>query len=220
MPMSDESKATLALVAVAALFLALGLFFRLDLWGHSQPQPMAELVDPKFTNVATVRMSAGELKLSGGDASGLDCYACHEKGKVPKITMDDQGQFILPEEHNDLVMRHGQHSRNIHCYNCHDPENLDQLKTREGKNYPFEQSTLLCASCHGPTYRDWEKGIHGRTSGFWDRTQGPATKAECASCHHPHAPAFPSLAPAPGPGGLYPRNPAGQPKTNAEGVKH
>ena len=100
-------------------------------------------------------------------------------------------------------MLHGRHGRNVQCFNCHDPENLDTLKTRDGRSLKWAESTQLCASCHGPTYRDWEIGIHGRVSGHWDRSRGPQQRVECASCHHPHAPQFPSLPPAPAPRGLH-----------------
>src|SRR5436190_5125 len=59
-------------------------------------------------------------------------------------------------------------------------------------------------SCHGPTYRDWEIGIHGRKSGYWDKRLGAAVRQDCTSCHDPHSPAFPSLTPGPGPNPLHP----------------
>ena len=57
----------------------------------------------------------------------------------------------------------------------------------------------MCGSCHGPTYRDWEAGVHGRTSGYWDRSLGPMDRKACVNCHNPHAPHFPGRPPAPGP---------------------
>jgi hypothetical protein len=119
------------------------------------------------------------------------------------LHIDSSNHVTLPEEHNDLVMQHGRQNRNDNCFNCHDPNNLDKLKTKDGRLLTWEQSTLLCACCHGPTYRDWEIGIHGRTSGFWERSFGPAARLECASCHHPHAPEFGALPPAPAPRRLH-----------------
>lgn len=200
--MSDDPKTPVVLTTVAGMFLILTMAFRADLWGRPEPILENSIVDEAFTNTATVRISAAELIRTGGDASGLDCYACHEKGKPPQVEFDENQKLKLPEEHNDLVMRHGRSFRNVHCFNCHDPENLDKLKTRDGRILSWEESTQLCASCHGPTYRDWEMGIHGRVSGYWDRSKGEAVRQECASCHHPHDPAFPSLSPAPGPRAL------------------
>jgi mono/diheme cytochrome c family protein len=110
-------------------------------------------------------------------------------------------------------MRHGRNARNDNCFNCHDPEGLDTLKTRDGRKLAITDSTLLCANCHGPTYRDWEAGIHGRTSGHWDRQLGSITRQDCVSCHDPHAPAFPFLKPAPGPHPLHPAAPTSHEKT-------
>ena len=187
---------------MAAGFLSLAAAFLLNLWGHPPDTLSPQPLDPMFTNTAPVRVSAAELIRSGGDTSGLDCYACHERKKAVQLKFDTNGNVVLPKEHEDLVMRHGRHDLNNNCFNCHDPENLDHLKTRDGKRLTWEQTTSLCASCHGPTYRDWEAGIHGRTSGYWDRNLGAHTKLECASCHHPHSPAFPTHNPAPAPNQL------------------
>jgi len=195
----------------------------------------------------TVRISAGQLMKSGGDVSGLDCYACHHKESPPEVKFDANHRIVLPREHADLIismrncaechppndpvkldydasgnvivpaahqgllsMAHGHTLRNNNCYNCHDRDQLDQLHTPDGAALKFEQATLLCASCHGPTYRDWMAGAHGRTGGYWDRKAGPIKREECASCHDPHAPAFTGLIPMPGPHPLHPlpRTPA------------
>ena len=80
---------------------------------------------------------------------------------------DDDGNVIIPEAHQDLTMRHGRHGRNNDCYNCHDREDLRYFRTKDGTRLGAEQSNLICASCHGPRYRDWELGIHGRQNGYW-----------------------------------------------------
>ena len=64
------------------------------------------------------------------------------------------------------------HGRNNNCFNCHDETNLTLLQTRDGRELKLANSPPLCGSCHGPTYRDWEAGAHGRTSGYWDRSSG------------------------------------------------
>ncbi|MEW6161513.1 MAG: cytochrome c3 family protein [Verrucomicrobiota bacterium] len=204
--MNADAKTALVLAGWAGVFLGAAAAFRADLWGRPEPLPAIPLVDPAFTNTTTVRLSAAELIKSGEDTSGFDCYACHDKKEPPDLHIDAQGLVVLPKEHEDLVMRHGRSNRNMNCYNCHDRDNLDKLKTRDGKLFSFEESTQLCASCHGPTYRDWEIGVHGRVSGYWNRDLGSASRKECASCHHPHAPAFPEVKPAPGPHPLHPRS--------------
>ena len=122
----------------------------------------------------------------------------------PKLKFNAEGEVIVPKEHDDIVMGHGRHHRNNNCYNCHDENNLEELQTRDGRHLKLADSPALCGSCHGPTYRDWEAGVHGRTSGFWKRDLGPADRKVCTSCHNPHSPPFPSRQPAPGPHALHP----------------
>lgn len=202
--MGNGSKTSKVLAGLSVLFLAVTGAFLLDLWGHPAQSPLIPLVATNFLNTATVRMSAGELIASGGDASGFDCYACHEKNKPLKLTFDAESNVILAKEHDDIVMGHGRHKRNNNCFNCHDETNLEFLQTRDGHQVKLVDSPALCGSCHGPTYRDWDAGVHGRTSGYWKRDLGSIDRKVCTSCHDPHAPAFPSREPAPGPNLLHP----------------
>jgi hypothetical protein len=199
---SARTSGVLTLLSLA--FLGLSAAFYLDLWGLPPKSPPIPLVDTNFISTATARMSAADLVRSGGDTSGFDCYGCHEKNKPPKLKLDDEGNVIVPKEHDDIVMGHGRHKRNNNCFNCHDETNLELLQTRDGRHLKIVESPALCGSCHGPTYRDWEAGVHGRTSGFWKRDLGPIDRKVCTSCHNPHSPPFPSRQPAPGPHSLHP----------------
>jgi hypothetical protein len=195
-----RSSVVLTLLCVVLVLLSAAFYF--ELWGRTPSLPQIPLVEPAFTNTSTVRMSGAELVRTGGDASGLDCYACHDRKKQVVLIFDAEKRIVLPEEHNDLVMAHGTHNRNNNCFNCHDEANLELLQTRDGRQLKLLESTPLCGSCHGPTYRDWEAGVHGRTSGFWDPKSGALTRQNCVSCHDPHSPKFPPQKPAPGPHGL------------------
>lgn len=202
--MKGNPSSSSILIVVAVLFAGLAAGFANNLWGHVPPPQNIPLVDPNFTNTATARLSAPELIASGEDASGLDCAACHDKGKPLKLEFDENNDVILAKEHSDLKMGHGKHKRNNNCFNCHDETNLEFLQTRDGHQVKLTDSPALCGSCHGPTYRDWEAGVHGRTSGFWKRDMGAFDRKACASCHDPHSPAFPPRAPAPAPHPLRP----------------
>ena len=202
--MKGDSKTSWVLTGLTLLFLGLTVAFVSNLWGRIPSRESIALVDPGFTNIATARQSASELITSGGDASGLDCYACHEKDKPLKLEFDAESNVILADEHSDIVMGHGRHKRNNNCFNCHDETNLEFLQTRDGQQVKLVDSPALCGSCHGPTYRDWEEGVHGRTSGFWKRDLGVIDRKGCTSCHDPHSPAFPGQPPAPGPHLLHP----------------
>ena len=69
----------------------------------------------------TVRVSAAELIRSGGDVSGLDCYACHHKDSPPEIKYDAEHRIVLPKEHADLIIS----MRN--CSECHPPNDPVKL---------------------------------------------------------------------------------------------
>ena len=200
--MNTNNRSTLVLTFLSVVFLLLCAAFYFELWGRTPALSPIPLVDPAFTNTATVRMSGAELVRTGGDASGLDCYACHEQNKPVVLKFDAEKRIILAEEHNDLTMAHGGHNRNNNCFNCHNESNLKLLQTRDGRELNLLDSTQLCGSCHGPTYRDWEAGVHGRTGGFWDSARGSVTRQACVSCHDPHAPKFPPQKPGPGPHAL------------------
>ncbi|MBI3849852.1 MAG: hypothetical protein HY298_06120 [Verrucomicrobia bacterium] len=217
--MNADTKTAAVLIASAVLFLALAAAFQRDLWGRPAALPAIPLVDPAFTNPAPTRVSAAELKQTGGDTSGLECNTCHELNKPVTLKFDAKGQVILPKEHDDLVMHHGRNDRNNNCFNCHNPLNREELMTKDGHKLKIEESTRLCASCHGPTYRDWELGVHGRMSGYWDRALGPFTRLDCVSCHHPHAPIFASRPPAPGPHPLRPAAVPPNPQHSPRGIK-
>ena len=203
--MNAAAKTSGVLAILGLSFLGLAAAFYFEVGGHPAKSAPIPLVDTNFISNATARMSAADLFRTGGDTSGFDCYACHERNKPPKLKIDAEGNVIVPKEHDDIVMGHGRHKRNNNCFNCHDENNLELLQTRDGRHLKLVESPALCGSCHGPTYRDWEAGVHGRTSGFWKRDAGAIERKVCTSCHNPHSPPFPSREPAPGPHPLHPR---------------
>ena len=202
-----NNRTSIVLLGLAVIFLALTAAFCANLWGRSARLSPIPLVDPAFLDTATVRQSYADLIRAKADLSDFDCYACHEKSKPPPLRFDTNQNLIIPKEHSDIVMHHGSHERNNNCFNCHNENNLTLLQTRDGHEVNFTNSQLLCGSCHGPTYRDWEAGVHGRTSGYWDRALGAYDRKICVNCHNPHAPKFPGRKPAPGP---HPLRAAGQ----------
>jgi formate-dependent nitrite reductase cytochrome c552 subunit len=214
--MTNHTKPPLALRALVVVFVVLAVAFLLNSRGQQAPLQPIPLVDPSFLDTATVRRSYADLVRTKEDLSDFDCYACHERNKPPPLRYDANQNLLIPTEHSDIVMGHGQHGRNNNCFNCHNETNLELLQTRDGRQLKFSDSTPLCGSCHGPTLRDWEAGAHGRISGYWNHSLGPLTRQNCVNCHNPHSPKFPPRKPAPGPHALHPlpARPAGAEATH------
>lgn len=102
---------------------------------------------------------------------------------------------MAPEQlwkHRHIVLDHG---INNQCRNCHFAEDRNRLVLHDGTPIGFGEVVVLCAKCHGPTYRDWERGMHGRTNGFWDSSLGEPRQLACTECHDPHNPRVPAMDP-------------------------
>lgn len=198
----SRDRANTVLGVLALVFLALGAMLVADLWGKPPRIQNIPLVDAKFLETTPWRQTFADLIAAKEDLSDFDCYACHEKSKPPPILFDANHKIIIPKEHSNIVMGHGSHDRNNLCYNCHNEANLLTVQVRDGRELKLSDSVPLCGSCHGPTYRDWEAGAHGRTNGHWDR-KGEIKRLACANCHDPHAPQIPTRPPAPGPHPLH-----------------
>lgn len=202
-PGNNRSRTNLLLGVLSIVFVGLGGLFLVDLWGHPAPRRQIPLVNPGFLETKPWRQTYSDLLKAKEDMSDFDCYSCHERNKPVPLHLDEKQNVIVPKEHENIKMGHGSHNRNNLCYNCHSETNLLTLVVRDGRDLKFSDSTQLCGSCHGPTYRDWEAGAHGRTSGYWDRRKGQIRRLDCANCHNPHSPGIPTREPAPGPHSLH-----------------
>lgn len=121
------------------------------------------------------------------------CNDCHS------LFENKRNQSRALTQHTDIVLEHG---ANNACLNCHDNDNRDKLTLRGGGTVGYDQVELLCAQCHGPVYRDWQNGTHGKIIGYWNTDLGEAHKLKCSECHDPHHPAYQPMAPLPGPNTL------------------
>lgn len=177
-----------ALLVPVVLFVLAGLLWT-DLWPFVSPVGPPMSVPAWATDVATVRRPKlrAEITLA---AYTYRCSECHDLFSSPPETTRSLTQ------HRDIVLKHGINNR---CFNCHHREDRDAFADDKGGVIPYDQPQLLCAKCHGPVYRDWTHGVHGRTNGYWDTRLGPAEYKKCIECHDPHVPPFPPMPPAPGP---------------------
>lgn len=215
-PGGNGRRTNLLLGALGVIFVALGGLLLANLWGQPPARRVIPLVDPKFLEATPNRQTYADLVAAKEDLSDFDCYACHDKKKPGTLKFDANHKIVVPKEHSNIEMGHGSHDRNNLCFNCHNETNLLTLQVRDGRELKFSESVALCGSCHGPTYRDWDAGAHGRTSGHWDRSKGAIQRLACANCHDPHAPSIPSREPAPGPNAPRnsPAHAAAQPPTS------
>ncbi len=204
--MNDETKKAAALTGAAVVFAALAVVF-LTAGMRERPQHPIFLVDPVHLDTSPVRMNYDTLTDARYDTSDYDCYLCHSRAERVELQFDDVGDLIL-KEHDYITFAHGPARAANYCFNCHNRDRLDQFRTQYGRTLSFSQSSELCGSCHGVTYRDWVADAHGRTSGYWNLAMGDRKRLDCTQCHDPHDTRFPSLAPAPGPHSMRDRIPA------------
>lgn len=119
------------------------------------------------------------------------CMDCHgEKDLPPNPT-----RRKLEDKHGNIkLLNHDEEHR--WCLDCHDLNDRDSLHLAGGELVPFTESFRLCAQCHGPQYRDWKVGIHGKRTGYWN---GDKRYLLCVNCHNPHSPRFAPIKPLPPP---------------------
>ncbi|MFH1748151.1 MAG: hypothetical protein ABIG44_14030 [Planctomycetota bacterium] len=121
------------------------------------------------------------------------CSDCHRLFPPQTYTTN---MLVL---HHQIILKHGINDR---CLSCHHPDDRDAFVDDKGDKIPYDQPQLLCSKCHGPVYRDWQHGVHGRSNGYWDTRRGPLMRLKCIECHDPHRPPFPPMRPAPPPNTL------------------
>lgn len=120
------------------------------------------------------------------------CSECHKSIEPP----DRQNPILAEHAHIAEAFDHGM---NTVCTNCHHPEQRNDYVDHDGSVISSENPARLCAKCHGPIYRDWQHGVHGRQNGYWDARQGERVKLLCIQCHDPHFPKFAPMTPDPPP---------------------
>ena len=165
---------------IVAAFGGLAALFVADPWPYRRPYPPAEAVPAWAVDTATVLNPTLKPETTVA-AYKYRCAECHRLFPSPPETERPLTQ------HRDVILAHGINDR---CLNCHHRTNRDAFVADNGSQIPYDQPQLLCAKCHGPVYRDWTHGVHGRTNGYWNASYGPLDRKKCIQCHDPHSPAF------------------------------
>ncbi len=176
------------LVGPGFVLLALGMVFGLS----SGDVPSAE-----SPSVSATALVAGPLRESLKDPpmteiGGIEqrCISCHQLFE----SLWDGSKPL--RQHMDVQIKHGVDGS---CYGCHSRENREKLELKGGELVSFTEVARLCGECHGPVLRDWQRGTHGKTLGYWDANLGEVRRLGCTECHDPHSPAYEGIIPLPGP---------------------
>lgn len=191
--MSDRKKRTEPSYGwwIAGILLLTMLSFIFDIWGDKKVIREHPLVEQKYYSTDPVRQSIAKAKAEiqhGGFE--FNCNNCHQHFEPPEISRK------LIGAHQDIIIHH---EEAMTCYTCHSRDNHEKLNDIYKTEVAFENSENICRRCHGPRYRDWKLGIHGRPTGYWDKTQGESKNITCVYCHNPHAPKFQLMEPSPPP---------------------
>lgn len=112
--------------------------------------------------------------------------ACHNGEFPAPVTQNSPPRQLWM--HVDIIpdamdLQHGRGS--IWCLDCHHAESRNKFVDHSGDEIDFNQPQQLCGKCHGPAYRDWRDGVHGKRIGEW-ATDGKKRWFVCTECHDPH----------------------------------
>ena len=179
--------------ACIALLLALSALLWKDAIGRGPGRDEIPKTPTQYTDTATVRKVRKDMAFDGAP-----CNSCHEGTEPLQGDPKEKGVF-----HEKIELKHG---RNQHCFNCHHRRQPADFSNFDGSPIHLANIQLLCAKCHGTTYRDWNLGAHGRRSGYWNESNGGPKRTVCIACHDPHWPLFTPLEAAPAPR-VNPRTP-------------
>ncbi len=144
--------------------------------------PMGDMpIEGQYTNT-DARVKPRKEKLLLYPVCGTAChngtYPAPVTDKTPRaLTMH---QDVVPDS---LDLQHGRGQ--IWCLDCHNTEARNMFVDHAGNEIDFNQPQKLCGKCHGPAYRDWRVGVHGKRIGEW-ATTGKKRWFVCTECHNPH----------------------------------
>ena len=177
-----------------------GVFFGLAIWFFFEPvkepfprAPATAEVSAEDISTASRRVRMSEPPGIGENEFRLQCQECH------KLFPSDRDVRVKLSQHENIQLNHG---LNSWCFNCHSLEDRNKLVIQGDEEIGYDRVEELCAKCHGTVFRDWQRGMHGRTNGYWDASLGESKRLVCTECHDPHSPAYPDYEPLPGPNTL------------------
>lgn len=180
---------------MAGTLVVLAIAFALGPDCLDLPVPERAMVAGEDISPEPRRVALGDPPIVHVAAFDRDCMDCHMIFKTAEWW--DHDRPLLQHRHVQLA-----HGLNDRCLGCHDRLDRNLLVSGQGETVPFDQSSRHCGMCHGPAYRDWEVGSHGKALGSWDTQSPERARTECVACHDPHAPAYEPYVPLPAPNTL------------------
>lgn len=175
---------------ITIVFLALFAWFAFGAGGLPEVPGSRVQIAPEDIDRGFKRPAMGDpptIEVAGSRMTCQECHGIFESKPVPSSPL---------QQHVEIDLQHGMNNR---CYNCHDYGDRNFLVVQGSERIGFAEVQRLCASCHGPTFRDWEAGIHGKALGSWDTQSPERGRMSCTECHDPHHPAFSPVRPLPAP---------------------
>lgn len=175
--MTKEIMANIIIVIIVSIAVCLSFFVFPNLkYENKDHKKLKDVPSPKETLIYAKRPELSE--------DYFPCTECHNKETLELNTKVRK----LEDDHEDIILHHGKKW----CFDCHDKKNRNKLHLADGSLIDFKNSHLLCGQCHGKKFKEWEAGIHGKRTGYWNGTK---TVLMCANCHVAHKPKPQSIKP-------------------------
>jgi hypothetical protein len=144
---------------------------------ETNPVKDADALHPDAPNF-TVQPRNSKLKFG-------DCLGCHEEGDIDPEPRRLRTRHVREIDHG---------GNRFWCMTCHAGDNIEYLHTSSYEKIEFDQSYLICGSCHAKRQKDWYFGAHGKRVSGW---QDERVILACTECHDPHKPAVMPRTPKP-----------------------
>ncbi len=188
--MTTRDRTSLVLWSIGPVFLGVAAWLALASPHADVPRGDVRVVPTKDIRPGAWRTPLADASKSVVAGVARPCSDCH------KLFTPSPVEPRTLVQHKEIVLNHGLNAR---CLNCHDGKDRDKLVLHDGTLVGFSDTPKLCSQCHGTVYRDWQRGVHGKTLGSWDAQSGKQHRLACNECHDPHSPAYKPIAPLPGP---------------------
>ncbi len=166
---------------------------------HSVSDRIAAEEVPYHGTLSSEELLAGRdlIKITEGDhifliperKSQIKSFACIECHSKPLSQMKEPDKTTA---HWDITIKHA-NIETMNCASCHNPQDMNNLRSLTGSKIDFDLSYKLCAQCHNTQFKDWKGGAHGKKISGWTP---PRASMTCVECHNPHDPGFSQRWPA------------------------